>query len=232
MNFVATDPFAALADDPKHWILFTGTATIDKQRARLWIKEDNLITSPKLRAAPLEDETTFIRAYLGLHVGNEAWGPPHFFVRVTCTVRGDRRVRYRPGQGSAVMLRDRAGIIDTGFERFRERNRRGQNSALNVQGADPDMAYEFAFAQSRLNAFGERTRGLLDRQTVAGSWEAPYIKTDFRLGDAYRGVSGLGINFPQWPTCTAIEWQKDAQAGYRTVYHLTDLRHAPESGAE
>ena len=230
INFTAVDPFTALADP--NWIPFTGTPVLDKERAALWIKEDNLWKSAKLRPPGEDEENNYLSAYLGIDFETGEFRAPHLFVRITCTVRGDRRLRYAPAPSSAVLQRARARVIDLGFEQFVLCSRRGQNSALNAMPVDPDPNYETREDTVELHDFADRARALMDAVKVAGSWEAPYIKTDERIGDSFRGVSGLGIDFRSWPTCVSIEWMKDPRAGYRTVMHLTDLRHAPEEGAE
>lgn len=227
---VVSGPNGTLIQNP-NWIPFTGSVVIDKDRAALWIKEDNLLLSPKLDFESKDGAAfSYLRALIGLDENDNYIGP-HLFVRVTCTVRGDQRLQARPTKTQNVLYRERSKVIDLGFDQFVEKTRiRGNSALIDIPESDPK--YKDRDDRDKLSEFARSKQALLDRLTVGGDWEANYIETGIRLGDAFRGVEGMAIDFATWPTVSAIEWSKDPEAGYRTKFHLDDLRHAPEVGSE
>jgi len=230
LNFHATDPFTALAD--LNWVRYTGNPKIDAKRAAIWFPDDNLWASPSLRENPQVADTGIINAYLGLQEDG-TWGDPHFFVAVTCMVRGDVRMTNKSLASGAPFARKRTQTIDLGFERFVSRKTIAPPIEFPSMAKDEtDPAFKDRDDTDAFNKHCNRVAEATGRQTVSGSWEAPYVKTDVRLGDSFSGVDGLGIAFGSYPECVAVEFSKDEKAGYRTVYHLSDLRHAPELGAE
>ena len=230
LNFHATDPFAALAD--LNWVRYTGNPKIDAKRAAIWFPDDNLWASPNLRENPQIADTGIIDAYLGLQEDG-TWGAPHFMVAVTCTVRGDVRMVHRPSPAGSSLSRRRTQTIDLGFERFVNRKTIAPPIEFPSLAKDEtDPAFKDRDDTDAFTKHCNRVAEATAHETVSGSWEAPYVKTDVRLGDSFSGVEGLGIAFGSYPECVAIEFSKDEKAGYRTVYHLSDLRHAPELGAE
>jgi len=256
INFTDTSPETAMSVQSvngvlvrnKNWIPFTGSVLIDKHRAALWIKEDNLLLSPKLRFENEDgDEFNYLEALIGINSQTgtyvkpapqagqtpppDAPYGPHFFLRVTCTVRGDQRIKSRPTRTNNVLLRERSQVIDLGFDQFVYKSRIDGNSVL-VDQVESDPLYQDRDDRAKLDAFARDKQKTLDQLTVGGDWEANYIETEIRLGDSFRGVDGLALDFATWPAVTAIEWSKDPEAGYRTKLHLDDLRHAPEVGAE
>jgi hypothetical protein len=174
-----------------------------------------------------------IPAYLGYDPETDRFGAPHFFVAVTCTVRGDLRMTYKPATSGSSFTRRRTQTIDLGFERFVSRKTIAPPIEFpSLAQGETDPAFKDRDDTDAFNKHCNRLAEGTGRQTVSGSWEAPYVKTDVRLGDSFSGIHGLGIEFGSYPECVAIEFSKDEKAGYRTVYHLSDLRHAPELGAE
>lgn len=229
LNFRATDPLTALADP--HWHQYTGKAKFDAQRSALWFTDDNLWASAALREDAFNDFTTMIPAILGQQ-DDGSFGSPHFFVAITCTVRGDRRMSHR-AVPRAPFTRLQAKIVDLGFERFVERTViEPDNDALGLVSFDPDPAFRARNDGAALAAYANRAGQQMADEAISGSWEAPYVKTDLRLGDSFAGVPGLGIDFAVYPEIKALEWSKGPDEGFRTVVHLTDLRHAPEVGSE
>jgi len=230
LNFHATNPHTALAD--LNWVRYTGNPKIDAKRAAIWFPDDNLWASPSLRENPHDDYSGMIPAYFGLQ-NDGSFGAPHFFVAITCTVRGDVRMVNEPLTFGNSIARQRTQTIDLGFERFVSRKTIAPPIEFPSMAQDEtDPAFKDRDDTDAFNKHCNRVVEATARQTVSGSWEAPYVKTDVRLGDSFSGVDGLGIAFGSYPECVAVEFSKDEKAGYRTVYHLSDLRHAPELGAE
>ncbi len=244
LNFSATDPFSALADP--RWVRHTGEVTFDEQRAAIWFPDDNLHASPHLRQHSFDQQTSMIEAYIGLNDDGITYGLPHFFVAISCTVRGDRRMTQRPRSAGASVTRGRTQTIDLGTERFVLRRRMPAPPDLGT-GEHPFAALTRSFLslprdgdpqfndRDDSEAFRKHCEQLSKRMaldSISGSPEVPWIKTDVRIGDSFSGISGLGIAFNGYPEVVGIEYVKDPQAGFRTKYHLKDLRNAPEIGSE
>jgi len=234
LNFHATDPFTALAD--LNWVRYTGNPKIDAKRAAIWFPDDNLWASPSLRENPHDELSGMIPAYLGYDPETDQFGAPHFMVAITCTVRGDGRMTNKSLASGSSFARKRTQTIDLGFERFVSRKTIAPPIKFpSMATNETDPAFKDRDDTDAFNKHCNRVAEATARQTVSGSWEAPYVKTDVRLGDSFSGVEGLGIAFGSYPECVAVEFSKSSveeKAGFRTVYHLSDLRHAPELGAE
>ena len=111
----------------------------------------------------------------------------HFMVAVTCVIRGDGRLSYAASpQASFTRLRSR--VVDQGFERFQYRDRRHQNSHLNVQETDPDPQYEGRDDGEALEEFGKREAQILAGDTVSGSVEVFWSDRTYRLGNVQSGA--------------------------------------------
>lgn len=231
INYTDTFIGQAMAYGNPNWIPFTGSVLIDPDRAALWIKEDNLLLSPKLNFSGNElREFHYLEALIGLDESQNYAGP-RLFVRITCTVRSDQRIMVRQTQTLNVLVRERSRIIDLGYDRFRHTDRVEGNSVfIDLPESDPN--YQDRDDRERLAEFARAAQARLDRISVGGDWETNTIETGVRLGDTFRGSAGMGIAFATWPMVSTIEWIKDENAGYRTKFHLDDLRHAPEVGAE
>ena len=230
-NFKDTDPLEALTHTD-HWLVYQGQAVFDKERAALWISDDNPMRNPTCFAEPDDPQTSMIYAMIGMDFETGEYVAPHFFVAVVCTVRGDRRLSYAPLTPQASFTRTRAAVVDTGMETFTYRDRRNQNSLLNVRALDPSLEFEGRDDRGRFADYAQRQAERMVRDTIGGSFETPYVKTEFQLGDSFSGVAGLGISFRSYPEITGIEYVKDPHAGFRTIYHLSDLRDSPETGSE
>lgn len=235
MNYKDATPEEAMQAGNRNWIPFTGSVLIDPTRAALWIKEDNLLLSPKLDFEAADGSRfNYIEAFIGLNSETGRLHTPNgsrLWLRVTCTIRGDQRLISRPPQTHQVLFRQRCKIIDMGFDQFRRSSRVHGNSAYRAN-PEPDARYQDREDATSLDNFARDRQDQLDRLAVGGDWEANYIEDRVRLGDSFRGVEGLGVGFGTWPVCTAIEYIKDPDAGYRTKFHLSDLRHAPDVGVE
>lgn len=230
LNFSATDPFSALRDP--HWVRFTGGVRFDPTRAAIYFTDDNLYASPAMRSVPQDPNTGMIPAYLGMNEDG-SFGAPHFFVAVTCTVRGDRRLSHAVSM-SGAFTSERAKVIDLGFSRFTSRRviDQGHGKLRLASAGETDPEYMPRDDSAALTAYANRVGLDVSRESISGSWEADHIRTDVELGDSFAGVPGLGMEFDNYPEVKAIEWTKGPKEGLRTVYHLTDLRHAPDLGAE
>ncbi len=213
------EPATALASPG--WMRYGGAVDFDKQRAAIWLAEDNLWASAALREDPLVGDSNMIEAYL-----NDS-----FALAVTATVIGDGRLQRRPNPTGSTLTRKRMAIVDLGYERFQFRNRI-ERDGFRLFEPDPDPKFQTRDDVADFNRFADETAKVLASDVVAGSVTVPYIKTDVRLGDSFSGCDGMGIHFQSYPEVVCIEYVKDPKAGYQTVYHLTDLRHAPEVGSE
>lgn len=221
LSFDATDPETAL--DTATWVRYGGKVFIDEHRAGLYINEANMWNAPPLLTDP-NDPTgmNMLRAFI----------EGHFMVAVTCVVRGDERLVYRPTPTGASFTRRRARVIDTG-DRFPYRNRRSQNSMLDAQGFDvAQFEPRPVLATELLEAYGDRGAEINVGDTVSGSFETFWFDTTYRMGDSFTGVEGLGLTFGRFPEVVRREFVYDPAAGYRTVIHLSDLRENPEVGYE
>jgi len=234
LNFHATAAETALTDP--NWLAYSGQVKFDETRAALWLNEDNLRMSKALRLDAHDAETNALNAYVGIDFETGTFSAPHFFVAITCTVRGDRRLRYHAPSVGSTLLRRRSKVIDLGAEQFMVRKKlAGQiNAQLStvMRPDEEDPRYWERDDATALARYADAETTRMVRSAVAGTFEAPYLKTDVRLGDSFDGVPGIGLSFPRYPQVHAIEWVKDPKAGFRTVYHLTDLRHSPEVGSE
>jgi len=212
-----SDPRMALADAT--WSRYNGAVEIDETRAAMRFTDDNLLSSPNLKSNPeidpKDDERTMIRSLV----------EGTFAVAVTCTIEGDSRLIQTPNLAVSASQRKRSTILDVS-DRFRHDNRRGQNSFLNSQPTD-EPRYEDRDDTAALQWYALRWRGAMQRSPVAGPVVIPWIDRRYELGDAFSGVSGLGINFNDYPTITnrVITNSPDGQA---TRLILTDLRQSPE----
>jgi len=220
LNFHAEDPLTALA--APGWVRCPAKPVIDAQRAAIWIAEDNLWASAALREDPLSSEGDMIEAYLERRLA----------VAITATIRGDGRLRHAPTPIGSTLTRKRTAIVDLGYERFQFRNRI-ERDGFRLPQPDPEPQYDSTYTVvDDFKRFADVAAAAMAADGVAGSWQAPYIKHDVRLGDSFAGSLGMGIHFQSFPEVVAIEYVKDPKAAYQTVYHLTDLRHAPDVGAE
>lgn len=217
----AIDATALMAD--ANWVEDSTQPRIDEYRAAIYLREHNLLTAPPFLAEPAN--------VYGMSM-LEAYIHGHFAVRVTCVLRGDNRMIRRPSPTGASMERRRFQTIDTGLERFAKRDRRGGNSILNDEPTDGDPEYESRDDTEKLTNFADRTGERTVGDAVSGSVDVFWLDRTYRLGDSFAGVSGLGIEFTRYPEIVRIEYVKDARASYRTKLHVTDLRDAPEVGAE
>lgn len=220
LHFNAPDPKTALA--LTGWVRYSGTPEIDKKRAAIWFAEENLMDSTALRENPLVGEKNMIESYIN----------GRFCVAITATVVGDNRLRRNCSPSGSTLTRQRTAIVDLGYERFRFRNRI-ERDGFRLYEPDPEPEFNSTYdVVEDFNRFADAAAQQLASDATAGSWTAPYIKTDVRLGDSFSGCEGMGINFQSFPEVVAIEYVKDPKAGYQTIYHLTDLRHAPDVGSE
>ena len=221
VNFQATEVETALAAEG--WVPYGGRIHIDPSRAGLYFAEQNLWASPQLRADPDDPYSmTMLEAYIR----------GRFMVAVTCVIRGDERMSCRPLPSGGSSTRLRHQVIDQGFERYRYRNRSGQNSHL-ASTDESEPAFDDRDDTDDFVDDAERQASIMVHDVVSGSLESFYIDPTYRLGDGFSGASGLGIAFGRYPYVVRKEFKKDPEAaGYQTVVHLSDLRHAPEVGAE
>jgi hypothetical protein len=215
MNFHA--PNQRTAFDVGVWVEYGVDVVIDPQRAAIWLGEDNLKASAALREDPLVDESSMIEAYLN----------GTFALCIAATVIGDERMRYAPTPVGSTLTRKRTAIVDLGHERFRFRKRVEPYAFPEL---DPE--YQSRDDTEAFHRFADAAATAMAADVVAGSFTVPYIKTDVRLGDSFSGCEGMGIHFQSFPEVVAIEYVKDPDAAYQTIYHLTDLRHAPDVGSE
>lgn len=217
-NFSAASAEAALAD--ANWVEFGGQAEIDPLRAVVRLREADLWHALPLFVDPDAPDIDDSRAIVQFIHGS-------MWVSVTCTVRGDERLDYVRGFPAP---RARVVAVDTGLTRFQYRSRRHQNSHLNALPAD-QADYEDRDDTTELSQHAYRIARAGYRPTVAGDPQVFWIAPEYRPGDAFSGVDGLGIPFDLFPAIEAIEYSL-GEDGYRTTLHLTDMRHAPDVGEE
>lgn len=217
-NFSATSAEAALADP--HWVEYGGQAEIDPARAIIRLKEADLWHALSLFVDPdapdIDDSRAIVQYILG-----------RMWVSITCVVRGDGRMEQTRSLPAA---RDRVSAMDAGINRFQYRSRRGQNSHLNALPTD-DAEHENRVDTEELGRHAYRVVRAGYRHTVAGDPQIFWIAPEYRPGDAFGGVAGLGIAFEAFPSIAAIEYSL-GEDGHRTTLHLTDTRHAPDVGEE
>lgn len=234
ISFNAYDPLTAL--QAADWHPYDGSVKFDMDRAAMTFEDGDLLGSRRLSSNPEIPLAgiSMIEALIGKDFDDEGkpiFREPHFAVAVTCTVVGDSRLSYAPLPTFSSHSLQRFQTIDVG-ERFEYRNRRGQNSRLDVQELDQNPDYETKDDTSALEAFGNRERQLNQRSGVSGSIDIFWLETQYKIGDTFSGVESVGVNFVDYPSVVRREFLFDRQAGYRTVLHLTDLRDAPEVGDE
>ena len=221
LTFTDTDPQAAL-NRRNNWVPYKSAPHIDPDSAAITLTEPNLFTAESLKGDPDADDGAMLRAYM----------EGRFMVAITCTLLGDRRMSTSRSGGSAALSRQRHRIVDLGYERFRIRQRRGQNSFLNVQPVDEDPEYEDRDDTPALERLAMGEARLMAQSPVAGSFEIPFIDQTYKLGDSFSGAAGLGIEFATYPEVISVEFVNSQEADMRTIVHLTDLRDSPEVGGE
>lgn len=234
-NWNATDPYAAMQD--ADWKRYRGSVQIDAHRAALRITDANLLADPYLLKDPTDGGSLrMLEALIGYDYTTNAEGKeestlglPHFFVRITCVVQGDERLSARPAGSGASFVSTRAAIVDLGHERFRYRNRWGQNSILNTQDVEPDPEYQGNDDTAALEKYAQREADRMAGDAAAGDVEIFYIDETHRLGDVFTGCAGLDVLFNRPSTVVRKQIVADANAGYRTILTLEDLREAPET---
>ncbi|MEK6677003.1 MAG: hypothetical protein AABZ47_15295 [Planctomycetota bacterium] len=201
------------------WIPFAGGVRIDSERAAIILTENKLFGSSAMRMDENGDAEEETAIYAHIH--------GTFAVGIVCTIQGDERMSYSPGGA----LFGRALVHDWGFEKFRKRNRRGQNSLLNAQAIDPDAEYEDRDDTAAFEKQSSVDGGRRILETVAGTVTVPWIDTRYSPGDSFSGVEGLALSFAASPGIVAITYIAD-DPNYRTEIQLEDFRQAPEVGAE
>lgn len=199
------------------WTRFEGQSDFDATRASLRIMEDNLFTSANLHQNPSDkNSTTMLEAYIdGL-----------FSVRITCTIEGDERLRHDASAFLPNFQRARSQVIDV-RDQFVFRSRRRQNSSFNGQQPD-DARYEDRDDFATLTRFADEYMFQSSLETTSGPVTVPGLDDEWRLGDSFMGVFGLGIFFDALPVIVRKEFENNPDAGLRTTYHLSDLRQSPE----
>jgi hypothetical protein len=225
INFKHTDPDTALSES-QDWVEYSGQAKIDEHRAGITFEEVNLLTELTLLPDPVDDPAGELDSML------QAYIEGRFMVAVICTVRGDDRMEIRPRASGSPFTRNAFQVIDQGLDAFQHNDRRGQNSRLNALPYENDPAFEDRIDTDRLRKHGIRQAEVVAGEDVSGSVHIPFADTSYLLGDAFSGVSGLGIEFTRYPEIIRIELTNDPNAGVGTVLHLTELREAPEVGLE
>jgi hypothetical protein len=214
-------PETALTDG--HWMDFAGEVAIDEQRAAMHFTDPNIWNAPMFLAEPLYPafSATAIESYI----------KGTFYVAVTCTIEGDERSYIRRSKKDSY-ARERNRIIDYGTEQFPSRDQTAGNSHLwHERGADPDPIYRSREGRRELIAQAQRDLERVSAVTVSGDPEIFWLDETYLPGDSFRGVAGLGISFPTYPTIQMVRWVNEG-GGWRTVLHLTDLRHGREVGNE
>ena len=202
------------------WVEFAGAARIDEERASIVITENKLLGSAALQIDESGKDAEDSALYAYIH--------GTFAVGICCTIVGDERMFHAP----AGPLTGRAMVHDWGFDKFKNRNRFGQNSPLNAQGPDPDPEYNDRDDTVAMQRASDLDAGLKILETIAGTVVVPWIDTRIRPGDSFSGVEGLGLAFGTSPGVVAITTINDPQGGPRTELQLSDFRQAPEVGVE
>lgn len=211
------------------WVPFTGQVEILDDQAGIRFVEDNIYNATPFREWPDDGwRRLAIFAYI----------EGHFWVQLTGTVRGDRRMEEARVSGSgATGSRIVHDIRDLGMDRFQYRRRRGPGAGNSYlwapyESADyaaaDSSAYEDRDDRGKLYAHSKRRAEFLGGATVAGNLELFYRTDDFSPGDSFRGCQGLGIEFAKFPAIERV--RHTFGAGQRTTLILSDLRHNPEAG--
>lgn len=210
--------------DDAGWVEFTGDVTVLEDAAGIHFGESDFYNSPALLSDP-NDPYDLNRALYAYIAG-------HFWVQITATIRADERMRQAWRVGGGSFSRDRCQIIDTGYETFRRRLRRGAgagNSYLAGQDED-EPGYENRDDRAKFEAFTEQVAKEIVGDTTAGNFETFFLDDSVWPGDALSGCAGLGLYFNRFPVVTCK--QHLGGASPRTQYMLTDMRKNPEVGGE
>jgi len=224
IHYNAPNPDTALTTPG--WVPFAGQALIDPDRAAIWFAEDNFLLSMNMQEDPkVEDETACaLFSYLNNSLA----------IAITATVVGDDRMLAFPEPPSNT-LRARVAMRDLGFETFRQRSLEGQRDPNRLGYPDwveDDPEYD---ERDDTQAFTRRAEKVAAQHAVeitAGNFEVPWLEQDYLPGDSFFGCPGEGIQFVSAPEIVTIEYTNAPKSGQRTVFHLSDLRHAPEVGAD
>ena len=215
--------------DDEGWVPFSGQVEILDDQAGIKFVEDNLFSATAFREWPADEwRRLAIFAYL----------EGHFWVQLTGTVRGDRRMEEkRVSGGGATGTRIVHDVRDLGVDRFQYRRRRGPGAANSflwapygqAQQVPADAtAFEDRDDRAALYAHSKRRANFLAGATVAGNLELFYRTDAFNPGDSVDGCQGLGIGFEKYPQIERV--RHTFGAGQRTTLILSDLRHNPEAG--
>jgi hypothetical protein len=217
------------APDDDAWVPFAAQPIIDTDRAAIRLTEDNPHNSPPFRERPNEP---YGDATGGL--ATRAFIDGHFWVQVTASVYGDRRMTSMRFKRGAAWPRTRHRTLDTGHDQYVRRFRRGVNGGNSFMGADIQhsdvAAYENRDDLNALDDLGGQLVKDLSGQTVAGSFTAWFRTDTYRLGDSFSGCAGLAFTWKRYPGVVRVQWINVGSVQTRVI--LSDLRNRPEVGAE
>lgn len=207
------------------WVTYAGKATIYPGRALIRLDEGDIWTGTPFLSQPdaqfeSASDMSAMKAYI----------EGHFWVSITCTVRGDRRLKYAPAAIGGIR-RPRRRTVDLGFDQFVIRDRDSGNSFLGVR-EETDSEFSDRDDEAKLKEFAEAQRQAMKTETVAGSFDMFFMDTDLRPGDSMRGCAGLTPRYETFPWVKAMTFSRTSETAMTTSVVLTDERSDPDLGAE
>lgn len=213
-------------DDPG-WVVYAGKVTIDSGRALIRLDEGDFYSSPPFLSKPDEvfessSGMSAVKAYI----------EGHFWVQITCTIRGDRRMEFAPTPGGPPgVRRARRQTIDLGFDRFVVRDRTSGNSYLQDR-VETNSEFKHRDDTAAFEAFCRAQMPDMRAEQVAGSYDLFYLDNVLRPGDSMRGCPAIRSTFAAFPWIKTMEFSKTADTAMTTRLILTDERMDPDIGQE
>jgi hypothetical protein len=217
------------------WVEYTGQVQFDRDRIGIRFMDTNLFNPVGFRESDIDAYGT---STTGLAITAYLHG--HFWVQLTCTIRGDARMRT-DAEGAvndvvnATGERRRWQVRDTGFDGFQSRSTSGASAGNSYLATLDHAATDEAQFRNRadweaLANYAIRRSKELGGVTVAGEFTAFFITHKYRPGDAISGCDGLGLAFDRYPQVERVT-HTNGPGGQRTKMTLTDPRHSPDAGA-
>jgi hypothetical protein len=155
-------------------------------------------------------------------------GAPHFALRLTCVIEGDRTIAakadQRPSSSTSYAITRRVPARDRYFNHVV-----AANSEFNTTGAPVTVRDDTS------NALAEAFALRLDGETgeVAGSVTIPRFSDAYRIGDKVSSVQGRGLSLRTnagapteegevFPSVVGLAWE--FEGNQRTILYLSDQR--------
>ncbi len=200
----------------------TSTWQLLRDRLGIWISEDHpnrwAIGESSVSGHPYRGGV--VRAVEAIS-GSEST-IPKFYLRLTCVIEGDRRLR------GVADRRDRSPLsttiarhIDAG-DRFR-RDTIAANSCYGL-GSDPAVVRD---DEDRAKAEAEARRAASELGVLDGGITIPYITTQYKIGDRIRSVAGRNLGLRT--DASAEEGEETDPATYPVVTGVSWATAYPQS---